>query len=558
MRYLMPAILCALSAQLLAAEAVDVKKGGRRIAKEPPYAGSRSACLIPLAESVESDRLNRRLDADGFSATRDVTLSMGTLKFLLDLDTGQTMDPPAAVNRPGLARMLHPNQSQGYEAPTALIARGGPFLGSRQSKVLKGVKVRPAGWDAKAADVQEAMNGEQAKPLTELQFDRQEPATWFFRTPDGTDGILQLTGRMQVEDAVNEPWGLRLRYKTIPRDDNALLLKNLAPDGRIEEPVMRSRGSESAASPASLPSIRLQGEHVSVERLRQLEGKTWGSVTLVDGPLNGRIAHALARANSIHTLRVFGGDIAGNISWLDVVPGVVELELGGTIIARDIRAISEMAQLERLKLPQEITSNISGARSLAQLVNLKSLGLYHVDIDDASFSELASLVHLEDLDLTHTRVTDDGLKTLAYFPRLKQLHLHRFPSWFIPEQLTDEGVLRIVQLRKLEVLSISGKITDVGLKRLAALPNLKRLELLNTEITADGLAALKNSPVEYLMLDASLVDLGPLGRDSVARHLRACRNLKAVTFNGSYQSWADGSEPLHKLLPGVAIDFHDP
>ena len=75
-----------------------------------------------------------------------------------------------------------------------------------------------------------------------------------------------------------------------------------------------------AGSTAHSHVIRLDGADVIVERLRQLAGKAWGTVTLVDGPLNGEIAHALARAESIRSLRILGGDIAGDISWLHVVP----------------------------------------------------------------------------------------------------------------------------------------------------------------------------------------------------------------------------------------------
>jgi beta-lactamase regulating signal transducer with metallopeptidase domain/DNA-binding beta-propeller fold protein YncE len=372
--------------------------------------------------------------------------------------------------------------------------------------------------------------------------------------------------KQRCENFVISPQGHLLAYGIVEKDTVHV---RFMPIGRKKPNADASSGESRAApatqdslppasAPVDLPDLRLEGADISVEGLRQLEGKAWGTVALSDGPLNGEIAHALARAESIRTLRILGGDIAGYVSWLHVVPGFVELELGGSILPRDLRAIGEWTQLERLKLPQQLSINVSAARSLAQLVNLKSLDLYYVDIDDASFAELAPLVQLEELDLTHTRITDQGLQTLAHFPQLSNLYLHRFPDWFIPEQLTDEGVPWITRLRRLEALSISGKITDKGLGQIAALPRLKQLDLLNTEITPAGLAALEDSSVEHLTLSAGLIDVGLPGGETLATHLRACRRLKTVTFNGSHGSRTDALADWQKLLPGIGISFHDP
>src|SRR5690606_16186330 len=101
--------------------------------------------------------------------------------------------------------------------------------------------------------------------------------------------------------------------------------------------------------------------------------------------------------------------------------------------------------------------------------------------------------------LTHTLITDEGLKTVAALPRLKRLQLHRHPAWHTPQQLSDECVPALLKLAELEDLSISGKVTDAGLQQIARIPKLKRLMILDTEITANGLAALENSAVENLV-----------------------------------------------------------
>ena len=221
---------------------------------------------------------------------------------------------------------------------------------------------------------------------------------------------------------------------------------------------------------------------VTPEAIARLAGKHWGTVTLVSAKLDATILEALSHAASIHTLRLFGGaGLNGQIPRLQHVKGLRGLEIGAPLTGYSLEAIAALTQLEELGLPQELTINVSGARELAKLVNLKSLGLYLVNIDDASFVELRPLVRLERLDLTHTRITDKGLRTIENMPHLKTLELDRYR--FQKEQLTERLVChRILRLSELETLSLSGKITNVGLVQVAKLPKLKSLGIFHTEI----------------------------------------------------------------------------
>ena len=309
----------------------------------------------------------------------------------------------------------------------------------------------------------------------------------------------------------------------------------------------------------SLPSLRLEGEQVTVESLAVLTGKAWDTVTLADARFDGPVVAALCKAKSIRTLRLFGDGLSGQIPRLKHVAGLTGLELGGPLTSGGIQALSELTQLERLKLPHELTLNVTGARYLARMVNLKSLGLYHVDIDDASFVELKSLVNLEELDLTHTTITDGGLQTIASMPRLKRLYLDRYKQQQFPvRQLTDACIPLLLKLRELEDLSLSGKITDNGLKQLASLGKLKRLFIVHTEITGAGLAGLEDSVVEDLTI-------GPLGLDAffirgasdlpLFQGLRKCRNLQRVTVIGEVPPIP--FDVLEKWLPGVSWNFED-
>jgi WD40 repeat protein len=141
--------------------------------------------------------------ASRFSPTSEVVLSMNSLKFMLDFDTGATMDPPA-TQRPEQRFMdVHASQFQPYQLPAGLTGAS-----------LRGLRVKPSDWNAPGSQVRLAL-AEGARPLTQMEFDPVEPATFFFRTRDGAEGVLQLVS------LVEEPKGIRIRYKTVAGQSSA-------------------------------------------------------------------------------------------------------------------------------------------------------------------------------------------------------------------------------------------------------------------------------------------------------------------------------------------------
>jgi beta-lactamase regulating signal transducer with metallopeptidase domain/Leucine-rich repeat (LRR) protein len=282
-----------------------------------------------------------------------------------------------------------------------------------------------------------------------------------------------------------------------------------------------------AQAPAALPDIRLTGDEVTSEAIGKLADRAWGTVTLADARLDGAVIEGLRHVPSIRRLRLSGDGLSGQVPRLETVKGLIGLEIGGPLKGRDLEAIGRQTNLESLSLPQELTINVSGAREIAKLVQLKSLRLYNVNIDDASFIELRALVRLEELDLTHTRITDEGLTAVVRMPLLRTLELHRHPHWHMSQQLSDACLASIARLPELERLSLSGKVTDAGLKQVARWPKLKSLSIVSTEITGDGLAALADSSIEHLTLTS-----GQISEERVLEPLRKCPNLKSIMVIG--------------------------
>jgi len=315
--------------------------------------------------------------------------------------------------------------------------------------------------------------------------------------------------------------------------------------------------------------IRFDGTEVTTAALSHLAGAHWGTVTLADARFNGAIVESLRHAGSIQTLTLSGEGLSGQIPRLAHISGLTGLRIQSRLTVRDLEALGNLVHLKHLGLPSELALNTTGARAIAELARLKSLQLYRVDVDDAAFRELAPLVELEELDLTHTRVTDDGLQVLLQMPHLRTLKLYRHPHWHISQQLSDGCVPILSRLSELETLSLSGDISDAGLAVIAKLPRLQTLAILNTRITAAGLAALRDSTVQNLTLSDQQVGLHYVGEHVVGEdsdllrsmpgvaNLRQIAALQQITIIGNALANPD-LKLVQRLLPGKSVGFIDP
>ncbi len=153
---------------------------------------------------VPSTSANSRSDparvVQHFSDTKELVLSMDSMKFMLDLDTGKTMDPPATRRREQAQMDVHSNQVQPYQRPAGLVGIS-----------TRGKKVKSIDWDATVSDVHALLASDKVDALAQMNYEPAKPATYFFRTRGGTEGVLQLLA------IVDEPKGIRIRYKTLVR-----------------------------------------------------------------------------------------------------------------------------------------------------------------------------------------------------------------------------------------------------------------------------------------------------------------------------------------------------
>jgi NADPH-dependent 7-cyano-7-deazaguanine reductase QueF-like protein len=317
-----------------------------------------------------------------------------------------------------------------------------------------------------------------------------------------------------------------------------------------------SYAAESQPDAATLPDLRLDGSQITDETLSSLEGNDWGEIVLTNVRNNADTVERLRHARSIRSLSFSASDISGQIPRLSHVAGLKELHISGALSGHDLEAIGRLTELEKLSLPSGLTNaltiNVIGAREIAQLIRLKSLKLYYVNIDDDAFKEFKTLTLLEELDISYTRVSDEGLKTIENMPRLKQLNLGKHQS--IKQRFTNASVPIITKMTELESLSLSGRIGDQDLLRIVELPKLKSLDIYWTDVSMNGLDALSNSSIEHLVL--SLHQIGAQGFDNRGvEALKKCKHLKHLLVIGKF--WNEQHfNWLTKELPGVGVGFN--
>ena len=243
--------------------------------------------------------------------------------------------------------------------------------------------------------------------------------------------------------------------------------------------------------------------------------------------------------HDIVAVDLFGAEDAAQVlPWLDDLPGLKRLELGGTgLTDADLAALPRLHRLEKLD---------GFAFSDASLVVLKNLPM------------------LRELDLRGYAVSDEGLQHLAGLTYLETLKLDDV-------SLTDAGLEHLAGLRSLRELSLrDSRITENGLASLGRLGNLQRLDLGETAVTGAYFHLLAPLPLEELSLDrteisddvlrhlAGMTTLRKLNlnytrvTDAGLVHLRELKNLKWLHLGGTKVT-REGVERLDAALPGYPI-----
>ncbi len=134
--------------------------------------------------------------------------------------------------------------------------------------------------------------------------------------------------------------------------------------------------------------------------------------------------------------------------------------------------------------------NASGASLMPVAADAKAFRFTALNVakefGDAGLEPLAPIADkIASLDIARSKVTDAGLKAVAAMKNLKELHLEG-------TAISDVGIDHLRGLAELEYLNLyNTKVTDAGAAKLAGLSKLKALYLWQSGVTKAGVAALK-------------------------------------------------------------------
>jgi hypothetical protein len=121
--------------------------------------------------------------------------------------------------------------------------------------------------------------------------------------------------------------------------------------------------------------------------------------------------------------------------------------------------------------------------ALGSCFRLRELMMISSVMTDEGLAVLSHDTMLESLYCFKPNITDAGVKHLANLTALKKLQLLRVP------ELTDASLAHIAGLSKLEEINLSGtSITGSGVAHLSGMPGLRSLMLSSSPLTDEGLA----------------------------------------------------------------------
>ena len=195
--------------------------------------------------------------------------------------------------------------------------------------------------------------------------------------------------------------------------------------------------------------------------------------------------------SGLSDLTVFGGGSAGleGLKHITSSRRLSQLSLGygtsGTFTVGDEEAkvLGEATSLTTLYFPPGGTAKPLtdvGVKALSNLRGLTSLSLYGQKITlgkDTNFGQMTGLKTLS----VYGAVGDEGLAEIGKLTELTTLTLSLFgtPSF--------TGTADLSKLKKLTYVTVSGAITDDGLKSIATLPAVQTLYLNSLTVSNDGL-----------------------------------------------------------------------
>ena len=167
-----------------------------------------------------------------------------------------------------------------------------------------------------------------------------------------------------------------------------------------------------------------------------------------------------------------------------------------------------------------------------------------LDTTDEDLARIArQFPHLRRIDLNFCRITDAGLRHVAALRELEAIELDNTP-------VSDVGLQHLQALRRLRELTLQGtRVTDVGLSHLEELTELEDLSLGYTRVSDAGLQHLRplRRLKRLLLYDTQITDTG-------LAYLKGLDELEEIQLDDTRVT-EKGIKNLQKLLPKTVIQW---
>lgn len=268
---------------------------------------------------------------------------------------------------------------------------------------------------------------------------------------------------------------------------------DLRPLKFLESPVVLNAsslpiGDEGAKDLAGIPNIvglNLAQTKITDDVLESIsDAEHLAVLNLSNTAVTDRGVRWLRGLNNLNQLYLSNTAVTGRgIENMTGLEKLAQLDLGETRVM-SLESVAEFPGLIWLSL-NKLPLTDSDLAPLSKATKLKQLYLGQTSVGDGGLAPLRTLKELQMLDLSDTRTTDAGLRTLSGLPELQALNIS-------DTKITDTGLESLTGLKKLSLLDVSkNDIGDKALPHLARLP-LSRLGLLETKVSAEGVARFRN------------------------------------------------------------------
>lgn len=315
---------------------------------------------------------------------------------------------------------------------------------------------------------------------------------------------------------------------------------------------------------------------------------------LYDNIIRNTSLEYLSQLPNLESLRLYGYDVRiseAGIQNLSLARSLTTLDLSRTTITDSALAhFPSLQQLESLSL-REVPID-SGCTHLTRLPNLKTLDLCNTLVTDETLESFQPNKTLGYLELAHTLVSESGIQRLQErMPDTKisggriseqaRVHARLFGKLRVPmfrdhndeifmldlrrcehlletlptvrqlkflqdlrigREATDEVLKQVAEISSLETINLwKSQVTENGLRSLLALPSLKNLYIVQTELSAEARSCLG----EFTRLEGlSLID--SMVSDEDLSILKTMPRLQYLFLDGT-QVTKDGLKYIDEL-----------